>query len=292
LGRQQTATYTIFNDDVLTLSIDDVSRLEGNNGTSNFDFTVSLSAPSPQPVSVTYVTANGTAIAGSDYAFTNGNLTFNSGETSKTISVAVVGNTLPEADETFFVNLLAPTNATIVKSQGVGTIRNDDTKVVAITDNFTTHANAALVVSDSGVLSNDSLNGGSENDYLVGPLGDNSLNRGSQDDILFGGERSDILTGDTSSDRYVYTSLSQAGDIITDFTNGSDVLDLVGVFRSLNYSGSDPIGDGFLNLVPSGGNTRVEIGPDGVLGSAEFSTLVTLNGMLPANLAIGHNLLV
>jgi CSLREA domain-containing protein len=292
LGRQQTATYTIFNDDVLTLSIDDVSRLEGNNGTSNFDFTVSLSAPSPQPVSVTYVTANGTAIAGSDYAFTNGNLTFNPGETSKTISVAVVGNTLPESDETFFVNLLAPTNGTIVKSQGVGTIRNDDTNVVAIADNLTTHANTPLVVSDSGILSNDTLIDGSENNYLVGSLADISLDGGSQDDLLFGGEGSNILTGGTGSDRYVYTSLNEAGDTIADFTNGSDVLDLVGVFRSLNYSGSDPIGDGFLSLVPSGGNTRVEIDPDGILGSAEFSTLVTLNGMLPANLEIGHNLLV
>lgn len=109
-----------------SLAINDVSRSEGNNGIVNFDFTVSLNAPSWKPVSVTYMTAPQTALPGSDFAFMNANLTFNPGETSKTISVMVVGDRLREADETFFVNLLSPGNATLTDSQGVGTILNDD----------------------------------------------------------------------------------------------------------------------------------------------------------------------
>jgi hypothetical protein len=119
---------TIVDDDPApSLSINDVSAYEGSSGTTNFTFTVSLSAASGQTVSVTYATANGTATAPSDYtAVPATTLTFNPGETTKTVTVAVVGDTVAEANETFFVNLSAPTNATITDSQGQGTIQNDD----------------------------------------------------------------------------------------------------------------------------------------------------------------------
>jgi len=56
----------------------------------------------------------------------SGTLTFDPGETSQTVTVAVVGETLDEPDETFFVNLSSPVNAEIVDGQGVGTIVNDE----------------------------------------------------------------------------------------------------------------------------------------------------------------------
>ena len=109
-----------------TLSLNDVTVVEGNSGTSNAEFTVTLSDPSSQAVTVDYATADGTASAGADYQTTSETLTFAVGQTTKTITVPVLGDTLDEADETFSVNLSNPTNATIADSQGVGTIQDDD----------------------------------------------------------------------------------------------------------------------------------------------------------------------
>ena len=120
---------TILNDDAAatpTLSINDVTVTEGNTVTGNAVFTVSLSASSTQTVTVQFATANGTATSGSDYQTFSGTLTFNPGETSKTITVRVRGDTVVEPNETFFVNLSNPTNATIADSQGLGTILNND----------------------------------------------------------------------------------------------------------------------------------------------------------------------
>jgi hypothetical protein len=121
-----TGTGTILNDDT-KISINDVSRAEGNRRTTTFTFTVSLSAAASFPVTVKYATANGTATTPSDYtAIALTTLTFNAGTTSKTINVSVNGDKTAESNETFFVNLSSPTNATIADSQGMGTIVNDD----------------------------------------------------------------------------------------------------------------------------------------------------------------------
>ena len=117
---------TIRNDDLPSLSVNDVRLNEGNSGTTNAVFTVTLSAAAPFPVTVNYATANGTATAGSDYAAQAGNLTFTAGQTSKTISVPVQGDTTVEPDETFFVNLSSAAGGVIGNPQGTGTILNDD----------------------------------------------------------------------------------------------------------------------------------------------------------------------
>lgn len=110
-----------------TLSIaDSAPQTEGNTGTKAFEFTVSLSLPSALTVTVNYATADGTANAGSDYVVTSGTLTFTPGETTKTVTVTVNGDTSIESDETFYVNLASPANAAIGNFQGVGTIVNDD----------------------------------------------------------------------------------------------------------------------------------------------------------------------
>jgi large repetitive protein len=124
------AVGTIVNDDPLpSLSINDVTVVEGNAGTVNAVFTVTLSAASGQTVSVNYATADDTATQPADYTNTSGTLTFTPGTTTQTITVPVIGETVPEADETFFVNLSSAVNATIADNQGLGTITNDDVPV-------------------------------------------------------------------------------------------------------------------------------------------------------------------
>jgi serralysin len=117
---------TIVNDDFPRMSISDVTVTEGDSGTRSAVFRVTLSSASPQGITVHYATANGTAAAGSDYAATAGNLTFNPGQTSKTISVAVTGESRVESGEWFAVNLSSPLRVTLADAQGRGTIANDD----------------------------------------------------------------------------------------------------------------------------------------------------------------------
>jgi Calx-beta domain/FG-GAP-like repeat len=126
---------TIVNDDaaVSTLSISDVTKKEGRKGSTSFTFTVTLSAPSTQTVSVHFATADGTAmISDNDYSSKSGTLTFQPGQTSKTITISVRGDKKVEADETFFVNLSSAQNALLADGQGVGTIVNDDGGLLAL----------------------------------------------------------------------------------------------------------------------------------------------------------------
>src|SRR5207237_1521040 len=91
LGAMTTHTYTILDDDPLpSLSINNVTVTEGNSGTTNANFTVTLSAASGKTVTVNYATADGTATAQSDYvAIPTTTLTFNPGQTTKSITVSV-----------------------------------------------------------------------------------------------------------------------------------------------------------------------------------------------------------
>ena len=74
------------------LQVGDVTVTEGNTGAVAAVFTVTPSVASSQKITVAYATANGSATAGSDYQTGSGTLTFAPGETSKTISVPVIGD--------------------------------------------------------------------------------------------------------------------------------------------------------------------------------------------------------
>jgi hypothetical protein len=108
------------------LVIDDVFITEGNLGSLNAVFTVTLTSPNPLTVTVDFFTANGSAAEPTDFTAVNGTLTFTPGQLTRTISVPVNGDTTPEGDETFLVNLTNPTNSPIGDNVGVGTIVNDD----------------------------------------------------------------------------------------------------------------------------------------------------------------------
>ncbi|MFO0850406.1 MAG: Calx-beta domain-containing protein [Gemmataceae bacterium] len=99
----------------------------GAGGRVALTFTVSLSWASDQPVTVYFRTVDGTAAAGSDYEAQQGSLTFAPGETTKTVTVWVLGDTAVEADETFSLALYAAPDWTNLLGQATGTITNDDT---------------------------------------------------------------------------------------------------------------------------------------------------------------------
>ena len=109
------------------LAIDDVRVTEGNTGTRDLVFTVTLSATSSAKVTVAFATGGGDATAGTDYTQAQGTVSFAARQRSATIRVPVVGDTAYEPDETVEVRLSNPVRATIADGLGVGTISNDDT---------------------------------------------------------------------------------------------------------------------------------------------------------------------
>lgn len=128
------ATATILNDDLPVLSVAGVTRSEGNAGTTSVDFTVTLSPAAAGSVTVRYATSDGTATAGSDFtALADTRIHFSPGDTVKTVSVLVNGDTAVEADETFLLNLYDATDATLSTTSAIGTILNDDTAATLIT---------------------------------------------------------------------------------------------------------------------------------------------------------------
>lgn len=130
---------TITNDDSATVSIADVSQMEGNGGTTTYGFMLSLSNPVDAAVSVDADTSNSSAMAGSDYVANTGNsVTFMPMTMAQTFNVTVNGDTTVELDETFLVDLSGLMNSgravSLGDAQGQGTIVNDDAATLSIND--------------------------------------------------------------------------------------------------------------------------------------------------------------
>ncbi len=144
------ATGTILNDDLPTLSINDVSIAEGDAGTTTATFTVSLSAPAPAGgVTFDIATQGGTATSGTDFvAQSLTGQTIPAGSTTYTFSVAINGDVLNETSETYFVNVTNVVNALVADGQGLGTITNDDAvPSISIDDLSTNEGNVATTAN-------------------------------------------------------------------------------------------------------------------------------------------------
>ncbi|MCP5017163.1 MAG: hypothetical protein GY938_18105, partial [Ketobacter sp.] len=152
---------TILNDEPLPeLSISNATVTEGDIGSTQAVFTVTLSAISEKPITVTYATTDSTAIAGNDYTSINTILVFPPLTTSRIITVSILGDTTDEFDETFRVNLSSPVNATIAVASGTGTILDDDLEptvsiiaptVVTVNEGDSGGTNAVFTVELSAV---------------------------------------------------------------------------------------------------------------------------------------------
>ncbi len=115
-----------YGSEVPALRVADQSVIEGNSGAVDAAFDVDLDPAGTSQVTVDYGTSAGTAAAGSDYVSASGSLTFAPGETTKTVSIEVNGDTEDEPDETFYLLLSNASGATIADDQAVGTIVDDD----------------------------------------------------------------------------------------------------------------------------------------------------------------------
>ena len=192
---------------VPALSINDVVVTEGNAGTVNAVFAVTLSAAvGSGSVTVDYATADDTAAtADNDYISASGQLTFLPGEISKPIVVTISGDMIMEPDETFHVNLSNVHNAVIVDDQGLGTIRNDDGVQAPVTVPFQDGVAGYSGTRDTKLLS-------------------------SAPDSNFGGDAALELDGSPDGSALLYWDLTsipsgsiiKAVDITVNITNGSN----------------------------------------------------------------------
>ena len=129
-----------------TLSVSNaVVNPEGDAGTQQALFTVFLSQPSDQTVTVDYLTADGTARSATDYTTATGSLTFAPGETIKTVTVDVLGDLDFEGVEHFQLRLRNAVGAILVRDEGSGVIIDDDPRpTVSISDA------GSIIEGDSG----------------------------------------------------------------------------------------------------------------------------------------------
>ncbi len=110
----------------VSVMINDVLLREGNSGSFKAVFTVQLSEPSDETVSVSYSTVNATATSGLDYKAANGTLTFAPGQTTKTFTILVTGDKLAETTEYFDVHFESSANADLVRDTARVTIVDND----------------------------------------------------------------------------------------------------------------------------------------------------------------------
>ena len=298
LGTTTSATVNITdNDPQPTISINDVSVTEGNSGTTNATFTLTLSHPSSQPITVNYATADGTATtADLDYNAATVTVTFAPGETSKTVNVAVVGDIKSENPETFTVNLSNATNATITKAQGVGTITNDDLPIITLAATDSDAGETATGVTPNvgtftltrtgdltqAITVNYTLSGSATNgtDYSSLPgtvnfaAGDSTaiVTVTPTDDNIFEGTETAILT--------LTTGTGYALDVTTSAVVNIADNDLPSI--SLAVSPASVVEDGLTNLVytftRTGTTANALTVHYGVGGNATFNTDYTQTG--------------
>lgn len=255
-------------------------------------FTVVLSEPAAEDVTVHYRTVDGTASAGADYQqTTDGILTIPAGETTGVISVIIFGDNLVEdVSELFTVELFnASANATIIDSTGIGEILDHESSGHAgpgageggggignaaeivgtegddmLNDSGTDEGESGPTIAGLGgndVLhggeGDDQLYGGDGNDELYGSKGDDLLQGGEGEDVLLGGEGDDLLSGVTGNDQlYGGSGADQMSG-----GAGADLLD-GGPGDDLLYGGGDDdvlLGGQGADLLVGGGGSDVFI---------------------------------
>jgi len=189
--------------------------VEGNTNPQNVSYTVTLSNASTQAITVQYATANGTAIAGSDYTSTTGTLTFNPGIITQVINIPILNDSLNEANETFTLNLTTATNATL------GTAK---TATTTITDTLSASVTTTLP-------------GGVENLTLTGTAAINGTGN-ANNNVLRGNSANNTLTGLDGNDTYSFLANTALGtDTITETTTGGiDNLDFTGTTAGVNVN--------------------------------------------------------
>jgi Ca2+-binding RTX toxin-like protein len=279
---------TLVNDDaapfVGSIIVSDAVILEGDSGTRTMVFTVSRTGTAA--LSVDFATANGTALAGSDYIAHTGTLTFAEGQTSQTVSITITGDISFEANETFYLNFTNATyGATILDYQGLGVILNSDISPfnidlvgTGLNEDLSGDAGANRIY---GLAGQDRLYGKAGADLLFGGAGNDRLDGGTGVDTMFGGSGDDFYRVDEFGDVVSEESFAPGTDDGGSDTVESTISYTLGTFvEKLNLAGTgniDGAGNSLANTIK--GNDAANVlsglaGDDDLRGNGGDDTLI------------------
>jgi hypothetical protein len=206
----------IINDDLPSINLSpNQTVVEGNTSPQSVTYTVTLSNPSTQTITVEYAIANGTAISGLDYTATTGTLTFAPGVTNQSLNIPILNDNLNEADETFTLQLTAPTNAVLGVNSTVSTTITD-TLTASVTTILPTNVEN-LTLTETGAIN------GTGN---------------ADDNIITGNSNDNTLAGLNGNDTYSFVAKTALGTdtIIETTTGGIDTLDFTGTTTAINVN--------------------------------------------------------
>jgi Ca2+-binding RTX toxin-like protein len=208
IGTTTAVTGTITNDDFPSISINDITVVEGKDLTA--PLTLSLSSPSPQTITVNYTITAVDATANLDYTSSTGTLTFAANSTTATLSIPILNDNLNEEDESFFITLSNPNNATLNPDANIGEVIITDTLQSSLTRTLTAN------VENLKLIGTAAING-------TGNAGNN---------VLTGNSGNNTLTGLEGNDTYSFLANTLLGtDTITETTTGG--------IDTLNFSGTN-----------------------------------------------------
>ena len=233
---------TIVNDDGLTVSINDVTKAEGDSGSTNFVFTVSSTAAASKNIEVTFETAGMLeAIAGVDYtAIAPTKAVILAGSQTAMVTVLVNGDDLVEIDEQFAVNLSAAeldgAPVIIADNQGIGTIENDDVASLTITNVSQVEADSGTTTYTFDISSN--LSASKDINFTINTA-DAGATAGS-DYVAISGQAGVISTGSTSTS----VDVTVNGDLVVEANETFEVNLSDAVFNSVANPSQIAFADG------------------------------------------------
>lgn len=248
-----------------------INNLTVNENVGNAVVNVNLSRAAAGPITVNYATQNGTAIAGSDYTTTNGTLTIPANQTSATIAVPIIDDTIAEPNETFSVNLSNPNGAVLANNQGVVTVTDNDQTLprISVGDVAAYEGNSRfkwfnfLVILDAPSTQSVSVTLSTANGTAV-----------SSSDYTAGSKTITFSPGQTQ----ITEKVKVIGDRVTEphevfYVNASNPVNATidkgqGMITILNDDGVTPNSDNFLFDNNSAIEIKSEIDPQQLLGTS------------------------
>ncbi|AFY47683.1 CARDB domain-containing protein,putative collagen-binding protein,Calx-beta domain-containing protein,subtilase family protease [Nostoc sp. PCC 7524] len=255
LGDITTATVTIVDNDIASVTITESDGSTNvTEGGATDSYTVVLTS---QPTADVSITINGDSQVSTDV----NTLTFTAANwnVAQTVTVTAVDDEAFEGNHSSTLTMTAASSDAKYDGIAIASVN------VNITDNDTI------------------INGTSGSDTLIGTNGNN---------IITGFQGADILTGGEGKDQFVYTSIRDAGDTITDFVPGTDTIVLTQLFQSLRLSHLNyetATAQGYLRFGTNSAGGTVLIDPDGFIGRAATTTLLTVQGVSQNDLASVNN---
>ncbi|QSJ15323.1 FG-GAP repeat protein [Nostoc sp. UHCC 0702] len=265
---------------------------DGNGGSIDGTFNLNVKPVNDAPI-VANAIADITTTENSVFSFTFDVDTFtdvDAGDTLTYTATLADNNPLPDwlafnPDTRTFSGTPDDTDVGIINLKVIAT----DTSNVSVSESFDL---TVTPLNFTGTKGRDVLIGTGSNNTIDGKGGNDDISGGAGDDVLVGGTGSDVLTGGAGNDLFVYTSIRDARDRITDFSPGVDKIVFTELFASLNLDSLNyetATAQGYLGFRSQGNNTAVLIDPDGLTGRALATNLLTVLDVSSNSLANADN---